>query len=224
MKTLIQFFCIFCISFLCCHKATLAQTFEIKGGANFMNVSEKNDVTIGTYKTNIGFHLGADVDIPINTYLSIEPSVLLTTKGLLFVTAYPAISKRTSTKIYYLEFPLLLKANRAVGEYKETKLSVMAGPYIGFGVNGRTCIAKQAKTVEKSSFGLGKGTDYKQLDTGLTFGAGIQLKMTTLEVSYDVGLVNIYNDQIITLKNRVLKFSVGYSFGRPNNDYYYDDK
>lgn len=193
-----------------------AQNIAIKGGLNLAKMLQKDDKN--TYSDDqsmkLGFHVGATADFPINDFLSFEPGLFLTTKG--FKDESDVMGAKTSikTSLYYLDVPLTLKASHDLGDLK---IYGAAGPYVGFGLSGKTkstveFMGKEESGTEDIKWGSGDDDDLKRLDFGLTIGAGVEISAFIVGLSYDLGLANIspYQDNGTKIKNRVLKLSVGY--------------
>ena len=192
-----------------------AQTFEIKGGLNLANVLDKeNEVNYSAdYSLNPGFHFGLTVDLPLNDYLSFEPGLLFTTKGFKF----EGDDQTSKINLNYLDMPLTIKASRDFGGLK---LFGVLGPYVGFGLRGKAKTTSEyqgRELTEEEDLSFGRDIDedaLKRLDMGLTFGSGVEVKSISVRISYDLGLSNnaLNTDNGATIKNRVLRSSLGYIF------------
>jgi hypothetical protein len=106
-------------------------SFAILGGANLQNLNGKD--ANGDKLTNdliIGYHVGANVQIPIAPTFYFQPGLLFTTKG-----AKSTIGSLTSTyRLSYVEMPLnvVFKALLGSGYFM-----IGFGPYIGYGIGGK---------------------------------------------------------------------------------------
>lgn len=218
MKNILKIFIILLISTITLQAN--AQTLGIKAGFNLANMKETVDATTFSIDTKMkaGFHVGLMYDIPIKTYLSFEPALLFTTKGLKIKENILGVVLDASLNLYYIDIPLNLKGNFNIGE--ETNVYVAFGPYLGFGLSGKSKVyasylGQSESSEENVIWGNDPNNDYlKRFDFGLTFGAGIEFKKYMFGISYDLGLTNIsaYQEDDTSLKNRVLKFSLGYRF------------
>jgi opacity protein-like surface antigen len=199
-----------------------AQTFGLKAGLSLSNMLDKDDDETYSkdYKMNPGFHLGATVEVPLNEFLSFESGLLFTTKGTKYEEEIMGADLKAKVNLSYLDIPLTLKAFHDLGG--GLKMYGAVGPYVGVGIGGKVkgTIEYQGETEtneEEIKWGGDEDEDdLKRLDMGLTFGGGVEINLITLGISYDLGLSNIssYQDYGSTSKNRVLKFSVGYRFGK----------
>ncbi len=198
-----------------------AQSFGLKAGLNFSNMLNKNDdVTYSDdYKMNPGFHFGATVDVPLINFLSFESGLFCTTKGMKYELEVMEANITATTNLFYLDVPLTLKASYGLGGIK---VFGNVGPYFDFGLSGKikaTAEYQGEKTTEKEDVKWGNDEEednLKRLDMGLTFGGGVEINSIMIGISYDLGLSNISpsQDNGTKIKNRVLKFSVGYRFGK----------
>lgn len=194
-----------------------AQTFGVKAGVNFANQSinfyDDTDIILG-------YHIGGSIDIHLYKFLSIETGALLSTKGHktdVFVRENSYDPEKTvtfKTKLYYIDIPVSAKFKCKVS--KSVYLYGLVGEYISIGLSGKAII--EDEVIENA---VGELTDdyfgeniYKRIDYGLTFGGGVEIKKIQLGLSYDLGLGNIssYTEDGTSVKNRVLKLSVGYRF------------
>lgn len=121
-----------------------------------------------------------------------------------------------STRRDYLQLPILGRFNWKVG--KDVKLHIAAGPYLAYGISGKT----KSKTMEMSEKGysttdeswnpFGQHISYRRFDWGFMLNAGLEVKRFTLNVSYDLGLGKEYKSQNMDLKYQTVSFTVGYRF------------
>jgi hypothetical protein len=171
------------------------------GGLNLSNMAFKTDDISISPSTKAGFHIGASFEIPIFKIISIEPALLFSAKGC-------KISD-FKTNLYYLEVPINVKATFDV---KVVKIYGALGPYIGIALFGNNKVEDEKESIEWGSDG-----DFKRIDVGLTFGAGVEIGAIPIYfgLSYSLGLSNISanSDGDASVNNRVFGISVGYKFG-----------
>lgn len=220
MKNTHKILLIFFVS-LCCYQAK-AQSFTVKAGFNLENVLDKDDnhTYSNDYSMKPGFHIGATVGLPINEVFSFEPGLIFSSKGCKYKEKVEGVEVEAKSNLYYLDVPLSLKAlSNDLGGFKVFGL---AGPYVGFGLSGKNKASGDASGVSVSAtedieWGNDEiKDDLKRFEMGLSFGGGVEINSITVGISYDLGLSNIsaYQDYGTTTKNRVLKLSVGYRFGK----------
>jgi hypothetical protein len=211
---------IFLFPFFCFQ--TNAQTFGIKGGINLANMLVKDDnKNYGNdYSLRPGFNVGVNVNAPFNDFLSFESGLFITTKGTKYeyedeITGADVTAK---TDLFYLDIPLTFKASHDLGD--GLKIFGAIGPYVGIGLSGKARYTVKYQREEETGeedikWGSDDEDDFRRLDIGLSFGGGVEINSFMTGISYDLGLSNIsvYQDNGSTIKNSVLKFSVGYRFG-----------
>jgi hypothetical protein len=197
-----------------------AQTFAIKGGLNLANMLDYNNDTVFSddYKIKPGIHFGFTANIPLNNYLSIESGIIVTNKGVQIEIVRQGNGYLGKLNLYYLEVPLTIRASHKLSDGKIIFGS--AGPYISAGLIGKVKAitennGKKVSAEDEVDFGTDQYEDeVRLLDWGLSFGGGIEVNEVVLGISYDLGLANIYpyQENGATLKNRVIKLSIGYIF------------
>jgi len=209
---------IFSVTVLC-YQAN-AQTFGIRGGLSLANMLEKNDDETFSeeYSMRPGFHLGLTVAVPFNEILTFESGLLLTTKGLNFEDEEAGTEIKASRSLFYFDIPLTVKASHDLGG--GLKMFGAVGPYVGLGLVGTTKVSIEVggdEEMEEEEIEWGNDEDeddLRRLDMGLTFGGGVEINSILVGISYNIGLSNIsaFQEDGMTIKNRVLQFSVGYRF------------
>lgn len=189
-----------------------AQTFRLKAGLNLSKMLFKDNDENYDLTMNHGFHIGAIVDMPFNEFLSFESGLLFTTKGYKYEYKEGFNLK---VKLHYLDIPLTLKASRDL--WKGFKIFGTAGPYVGIGLSGKAKGTIEGVSYEDNiTWGSSDEDDLKRFEWGLTFGGGVEINSIIIGISYDLGLSNISanQDNGTIAKNKVLKFSIGYIFGK----------
>ena len=198
-----------------------SQTFGVKAGLNLSNMLIKDNTTTYStdFKMNPGFHVGATVEFPFGEVFSLEPGLLLTTKGYKFEDTYdllPDGKYNYTMKLnnYYLEIPLYAKAGFDVGN---ARIYGALGPYVGVGLWGKIVTEIEGQDKEKENVKWGSNADeddLKRFDFGMTAGVGFEFSSFLLEVSYGYGLTNLspYTTDGLKMNNRVLGISAGYKF------------
>lgn len=160
--------------------------FGIKGGLNFATITGEN-----TSKDQIitAFNFGAMAEIKISEKFSFQPELLYSGQG------YDTdIDSEGIIALNYLNIPLMAKY------YVTKKLSLEAGPQIGFLLSTKGGTEDYKDLFKTTDFGVNLGIGYK-LDSGLNFGA-----------RYVLGLSNINDVGGTTNKNGVFQLSIGYFF------------
>lgn len=194
----------------------------IIGGLNLSNMLIKDNE--GTYSNDLkykpGFHVGATAEFPISNSVAFETGLLLSTKGFkesVKETDIGAIlESKSSLNLLYLDIPLTAKAYYNIGA---SKIYGAFGPYIGFGLSGKskseaTFNGETQSDEQDVNWESGDSDDLKRLDYGLTVGAGMEFNSFLIGLSYNLGLANIsaVTDDGQKIKNKVFGLSIGYKF------------
>ncbi|MES3019445.1 MAG: porin family protein [Bacteroidota bacterium] len=103
-----------------------AQTFGIKGGANFANIIKTGDEDFNT-ELKTGFNAGIFVEIPIVSSFSVAPELMFSQKG--YKTSGSSLlfgPNEYTVTTNFIELPILAKINAT------NKLSIVLGPQVSF--------------------------------------------------------------------------------------------
>ncbi len=106
--------------------AANAQSFGIKGGANFANIIKTGDEDFNT-ELKPGFNAGIFVEIPIVSSFSIAPELMFSQKG--YKTSGTSLlfgPNEYSVTTNFIELPILAKINAT------NKFSIVLGPQVSF--------------------------------------------------------------------------------------------
>jgi hypothetical protein len=192
-------------------------SFGIIGGVNFQNLNGKD--VFGDKLENdmkIGYHIGANVRIPIAPEFYFQPGILFSTKG----AKDNSNSTTYTTNLSYVEMPLNLVYKGLLG----TGYIILGlGPYFGYGIMGKVKSDDDTNDIEFTN--TVELTDpltvpyYKAFDAGgnLFFGyemangisaqMNIQLGMVKINPEY-----KIIPDDKSSIKNTGFGISLGYRF------------
>ena len=189
-------------------------------------------------KSNVGFNVTAFGDFGIGNNFFIQPGVSLQNKGNKFEsTSSSTIGNSTitttssvKTNLMAIEVPVNAVFRIPTGDAGAVQIS--AGPYIGFNISGKDKGENTITTVNNSnntsstattsndtdlSFGSARDKNYNSTEFGSNFGLAYRTNSGFLVgANYGLGLTDLTpkDRQANTnkLTNRVLGFSVGYSF------------
>lgn len=215
-------------TFFSTERSTEEITYGIEGGINFSTLTGDIDLDHRT-----GFNIGAVVNIPILESLYIKSGVRFSQKGAKYDSFdfkdYEGLDIKSTAS--YLEIPIL--ASYRYNFDNSSQLQINVGPYLAFGVGGKTKIEVTDNSdanyeyydgVEFDTFG-----DHgllNRFDLGLEFSIGITLaNQFYIGAGYDLGLLNIANDDFfdrlaeeeeayhdISIKNGSWVINVGFTF------------
>lgn len=199
-----------------------SQIFGVKAGLNLskMLLKDDDDTYSDELSNRVGYHVAGTVEFPLSEVFSIEPGLMLQTKGFLFKEESGGVEVKERLNTFYVDIPVHFKAAYAFDE--DLKMYGIVGPVLGMGIAGKfkdeITFGGDTETDEEDvEWGSDmEEDDLKRLDFALTFGAGVQYMQLIFEITYDLGLANIsaYTDDGATIKNRVLRFTVGYKFNQ----------
>ena len=198
-----------------------AQSIGIKGGLNLstMMVKDDDDTYSDDFLLNPGFHAGVVAEFPFGDIFSLEPGLLISTKGYKIDEDMLDMKMKLNVNPMYIEIPVNGKVAFELGELK---IFVTAGPYVGYGLAGKWKIEMTDESGNKETneedilWGSDEGEDdFKNLDYGVTAGACIEFSGVMVGFNYGYGLANLspHTDHGYIVNNRVMGISAGYKFG-----------
>jgi hypothetical protein len=198
------------VLFLLVSAGVYAQKIGFKVGANFADVNiEDEGVSIDT-KSKIGIVAGITADFKIAGGLGINTGVDFSQKGTKWSTDILGSEVEVATKLNYLIIPARLAYTFEAGSLG---VFVEAGPYFGFGLNGKNKYTMSGISEEEDViFGSDEEDDLKNPDIGLSAGLGIYAGPIRAAVNYDPGLVNLSNFDNGSIKTGSLIVSVAFLF------------
>ena len=175
----------------------------IKGGATlyqgvieFMGVEETTDASFS-------FGGGLFIEMPMNRFVSIQPEVLFLMKAAEDDAVFGMSGTFTNT-FSYIDVPLLLRFNIDVLDGMTPY--VLGGPYAGYLLKAEL---EQGGNKEDIT------DDFKSINFGAKVGGGLKLGALSIEVMYDMGLMNILDEDEggnISVKQNGLTMMLGISF------------
>ncbi len=176
-------------------------TFGVKAGMNLSTITgdETDDV-----KAKIGFNVGVTLDYTLTSDLYLLTGLELSTKGC---KEDVGLSKDATSNLMYLQLPIHLGYKLAVTD--ATKMVFHAGPYLAYGIGGKTKISESGVEVSVNSFGSNR---LKRFDFGVGLGVGAEFGKIGVGLGYDFGLVNIVDVDNVSNKNANAYLTVGYKF------------
>ena len=195
-----------------CSNSLFSQAFGVRAGLNLANMTAKDsdDSYDDDNEMLIGLNLGVSASFEISSGLMFETGLGLSQKGY-------KISEGGFTGTYrtnYLDIPLTVKKM-----FAGDKIFVQAGPYLGFGISGKSKYKFDGETEDEPiDWGSDKDDDdQKRLDFGLTFGAGAMVtEKIQVGLNYGLGLANVspYSENGYKATNNVIGITVGYSLAK----------
>ena len=175
--------------------------FGIKGAAT-VSSSSVMDSWLGraALKTFIGYSYGFFMEIPLANVLSLQPEVLVSTRGFGIKwdtqDSYENSIAIIKNKLYnkYIDLPVIMKV------YVTNNLSLDVGPQFGFAVRGYTSgkiigdkTINEDYEGNKSISVIGEKM-YSKFDFALSFGVTYNVKKVFFNVRYNFGLTNAFKE------------------------------
>lgn len=170
-SAIITFFLLFSL----CAKGQVP-SLGIKGGAN---ISILNIDDIEDENSEIGFHSGIVVKLPLDLSLFVQPELLYSQKGAnAFIT-----DQEVKIKLNYLELPVMVKLRLT------NKINIHGGPYASYLLSksieledpGNELIRPDREDFHRFDFGIALGAEYSFLQ----FDIGFRYNSSILEVGDD---------------------------------------
>ncbi|MCK5079870.1 MAG: PorT family protein, partial [Bacteroidales bacterium] len=219
-------------------------SFGPKVGVNLSKYSQKykDSDNEDHMKFRLGPSIGAVMDMPLNDFLSFQPSLMLSVKGTSFDLpkmnpnhTYDGFSR---DQIMYIEVPLNFAGKFELGP---GTVQVFAGPYFAMAIAGKEN-TDYTETAQDGSVNTVKCDDkfkftnkvteedwneddvewMRPMDIGINFGVGYQWNFLLFNVGYAMGFSNLVPDypsaadfdaKDYKTTNRTIFFNVAWLFG-----------
>ncbi len=187
-----------------------AQTpsLSIKGGLNMSNFygDELNDKSMKT-----GFHIGLGADFEFAPNMAIQSGLFFSSKGAKYT--YSSAELNATANFIQLPVHFAYKIDVTPG----TKVVLHAGPYVAYGVGGKTKLSLSGKDlVEADTFKDDSSIDafngLKPFDAGLGLGVGAEFGRILVDIGWDMGLTNLSRIDNADVKTQNAYISLGYKF------------
>lgn len=205
-------------------------SFGIKAGYNLSGATV-NDAT-GT-NSKSGYHIGGTFEYSLSKKFLIQSGLIFSTKGSkihqLNASGYipqPPDDTHTFNQSYLV---LPIYGAYKLNVKKDFNIVFGAGPYLGYGIGGRTTQklnkgswSEGVTEISWNTFGDGifdetrdwlRGTTLKRLDIGVGANVNFEYRQFILGIGYEQGLKNIAeqdNRQNLDYKNNSFQFSIAY--------------
>ena len=182
----------------------------IKGGISYATI--EHDFL--DFDHDLGFVLGLAMNYGLTPGLALQPEILYVQMGAADVaTATDEMGQvigtlDVTTNLDYIQIPVLLKVDVPLsGSILPT---LLLGPAVAFNINADNHL--EGMGIDES----GDLEDISSTDVSLILGLGMKLGAgpagVNLELRYNHGLKNIYDDALVDIHNRSIQAMVGYSF------------
>lgn len=197
-----------------------AQTsFNVKAG---MNVSNWMGKDVEDLSAKIGFKVGVGMEYQFTDLISLQPSLMFSTKGGRQVEKYDEGGYSGKVKLVmnqaYLELPIMVAFRLNIAD--NTNIVLSAGPYLAVGIGGQTEM-KLTGDITWEDLGVDKddtkgdtfgddGLGLRRFDAGLGIGAAVEFGRMFAGLDCQFGMVKLEEDFKAT--NVCFGISVGYKF------------
>lgn len=172
-------------------------SWNAKVGMNISNCTGDMDLS-----SKVGFKIGGGMEYSFNDVWGLQPSLFFSTKG--------AKEDNTTINAMYLELPVMAAARLKVAD--NTNIVISAGPYLAYGVGGKTSVKESGVEVSVDTFG-DEGMDLDRFDAGLGVGVAAEFGKIIVGLDGQFGLVDVTSVKGSgNPKNLNFSISVGYKF------------
>lgn len=184
-------------------------SFNVKGGLNLSNFSGD----IPDTKMKPGFHIGVGADFEFAPNISILSGLFFSNKGAkidgeIDLGDYDILAAEVTVNANYLQLPVHVAYK--IDVMPGTKVVLHGGPYIAYGIGGKTKAEIAGLSEKVDTFGS-DGLDLKPFDVGLGLGVGAEFGKILVDLGWDMGLSNISNN-VGEIKTQNAYLSLGYKF------------
>jgi hypothetical protein len=177
-------------------------------GMNLATMSVKTNGISYDTETPVSFHFGATAEFPVNDNFAFLPAILFSAKG----TDYEIDNISYSISPIYLEMPLTAAYSIGSGAFK---ITLFTGGYVAWGISGYKIVG--AGELKSINYGKSPNDDMKSFDSGLIFGAGVNIKGLLISAQYGMGMTNI--SPVVSADSEMKNKVIGISFSNRNKYY-----
>ncbi|MDO3624689.1 porin family protein [Mucilaginibacter sp. BT774] len=217
MKKFLLTVCIAAVS-VCAFAQSIS--YSIKGGISLSTFSNSGYPGVNE-SDRIDFRIGAVAEYSLHQF-SIQPGLYYITKGSNVSAVVPyynnsnsnssqpsLVYEKGTTRLHYLELPVNVLYHLNLSNLN---LFFGAGPYLGYGLNGKETATATGAVQQKYSADVKFGSGYKNPDYGINFIVGERIKHISIDLNYSLGLRNLTGSPDNKLRNRSAGVSAGYWF------------
>ena len=160
----------------------------------------------------VGVKLGVGMEYAFNDTWLLQPSLFLSQKGAKFSATVSGDEADVKFNAMYFELPIMMAARFNVAN--NTNIVVSAGPYMAYGVGGKTRTKMRiggAKTdIKENTFG---SDAFDRFDAGLGVGVAAEFGRIIVGLDGQFGLVKLMDMNIDSNpKNINCAITLGYKF------------
>ncbi|MEX0944949.1 MAG: porin family protein [Balneolaceae bacterium] len=167
-----------------------------QGVIEFMNVEETADAVFA-------FGGGLFMEMPLNRFVSVQPELLFMMKATEINDLF-GIGGSYNNTFSYIDVPFLLRVN--IDVLDGLTPYVMGGPFAGYLLKAESEYGGSTEDITD---------DFESINFGAKIGGGFQFGALSLEVMYEMGLMNILDEDEggeLSAKLNGLSLMLGISF------------
>lgn len=185
--------------------AQTGASFGVKAGVNFANLDFSGDDVNVSFDQRVGLVAGAFMLFPMTETFGFQVEGLYSQKGAKFEDD----DFEESIELDQFEVPVL--ARYTIPSTTGTSFHLFAGPSFGFKLSAKARSSFDGDDDEE----IDVDDEYKGLDFGLVFGAGVEFGRFVVDGRYNLGLTNLNDDDAndgLETKSRVFSIMAGFRF------------
>lgn len=202
-------FALVAVALMVASMASAQVSLGIKGGLNMSNFGGGD--TKDGYKMKLGYNVGVAADFEFANGFAVQSGLFFTTKGSKITAIEVGENNKivSNVNLQYLQVPVYLAYKVPVTF--DTRVVFHAGPYVAYGIGGetKTTVTLLGNSVTKTSNSFDE-EGINEFDAGLGLGVGAEFGKFLVDLGWDIGLVNLYNN--VNQKNQNAYLTIGYKF------------
>ncbi|PZX18607.1 outer membrane protein with beta-barrel domain [Breznakibacter xylanolyticus] len=177
-------------------------SFGVKAGLNLSKYTVEFGDESETSDNRISAAFGGFMNYQLSDKFSIQPELLISMEGGKEESSVEGFDIKSTSKITFLNIPVMAKANIANGLYLE------AGPQLGFKLSAKNEMEAAGQSKEEDI------EDMKSMNFALGIGAGYEMENGLgIGLRYNLGLSNLYDGEGDgTYKINTINIGVSYKF------------
>lgn len=197
------------IAFISVSFPTYSQYFGVQGGLNISSMYFEDD---DDDDAKAGIHLGGTYEYQMTDEFVLQTGLLFSMKGAKWDSEFGS----GKISLSYFDIPINVAYKFKV---EDVYVFGISGPVIGLGLSGKykstweNFSGEEETETDDVEWGSGDSDDFRRLDLGWKFGAGVQfMEQFQASLSYTTGIANIYSDSDYTVRNNVFQISFAIFF------------
>ncbi len=189
-------------------------SIQLRGGLNVTNLTAWDDGDYINADPKAGFNIGGIADINVGRGAYLQTGLVLASKGAK-VDDFDIDNGYVRAKMnaVYLQVPFYFAYKFEFGRW-DNKLGVSAGPYIAYGVAGKTSYSSWGTSKKYNYDTFQSNGLWNKFDAGLGFEAYFELKKLAFIMGSELGITNAWKKKYllndISVRNNTFYIALGY--------------